>query len=559
MTKKRTGEADVVIVGLGGTGGIAAQVLTEAGADVVALEAGPRLSAADMRFDELRNNVRNWMASPKAAGEVPTWRGTVDDVAGASPWPLVMMNAVGGATVHYECISLRFDSWTFKPLSNTLQRYGPGVVPSGSSLVDWPLTYQDLEPYYGKVEHAIGVAGKAGVDPFEGPRSSEFPMPPLRSSGWTELMTAAAHELGWHPFPAPAAINSEPWDGRGVCTYCGFCQSNGCHVDAKGATSVTAIPRAESTGLLRIETGARVVSIDADRDGRATGVRYVQHGAEYFQPARVVLVGTFTYENTRLLLLSKSSAFPKGLANNSGQVGRHFITHVNAPVYGLFPGRRLNLFTGTMAQAACVNDWAGDNFDHSDVGFIGGGMLAAWGEMSPIQLVCGKAVAPSVPRWGAAFKRWLRDNAQSIGVTVSQFDSLSYESNYLDLDPAVCDPHGLPVVRVTNRIGENERRASEFHVDKLKQWLQQAGATETWGFACQVEGRHSYGGTRMGTDPATSVVDSFGFAHEVPNLGVLGASTFPSGGGWNPTLTVQALAWRTAEHLVRSWRGIGER
>ena len=309
------------------------------------------------------------------------------------------------------------------------------------------------------------------------------------------------------------------------------------------------------TGLLRIETGARVVSIDADDDGRATGVRYVQHGAEHFQPARAVLVGTFTYENTRLLLLSKSSAFPNGLANNSGQVGRHYITHVNAPVYGLFPGRRLNLFTGTLAQAACVNDWAGDNFDHSDVGFVGGGMLAAWGELSPIQFVSGNAVAPSVPRWGSALKSWLKDNAQSIGVTFSQFDSLSYESNYLDLDPTVRDPHGLPVVRVTNRIGENERRASEFHVDKLKEWLRQAGATETWGFACQIEGRHSYGGTRMGTDPATSVVDSFGFAHEVPNLGMLGASTFPSGGGWNPTLTVQALAWRTAEHLVRQLAG----
>jgi gluconate 2-dehydrogenase alpha chain len=217
------------------------------------------------------------------------------------------------------------------------------------------------------------------------------------------------------------------------------------------------------------------------------------------------------------------------------------------------------MFNGTMAQAVCVNDWAGDNFDHSDVDFIGGGMLSAWGELKPIQLVSGNMVAPGVPRWGSAYKRWLHDNAQSIGVTYSQFDSLPYETNYLDLDPTARDLYGLPVVRVTHRIGQNEERATEFQMDKLQEWLRRAGATETWGLGGQIEGRHSYGGTRMGSDPATSVVDPYGFAHEVPNVGMLGASTFPSGGGWNPTLTIQALAWRTAEHLVRKWRDIGER
>lgn len=554
--------AEVVIVGLGATGGIAAQVLTEAGADVVALEAGPRLTAGQMRLDEIRNNVHHWMTRPKAMGEVPTWRTAESETAGRSPWLLLMVNGVGGSSVHYEAVSFRFDPWSFRPLSSLVKRYGTGAIPDGSTLVDWPLRYEDLEPYYDKVEYAIGVSGQAGRirdqllpggDPFEGPRSREYPMPPLRRTGFTELMTAAARDLGWHPFPAPAAINSQPRDGRRACTFCGFCQSNGCHVNAKGSTSVTAIPRAERTGLLRIETGARAVSIEVDGEGRASGVRYVQDGEERFQPARVVLVATFTYENTRLLLLSKSAAFPNGLANNAGQVGRNYVTQVNAFAHGVFPGRRLNLFNGTMAQSVVVDDFCGDNFDHSDAGFVSGGMIEARGEIKPIQMVTGK-VSPNVPRWGGAWKRWLKDNTQSVGVAYAQLDALPYERNYVDLDPTALDSYGLPVARVTHAVAENERRASRFQADKMQAWLHQAGAAETWGDTELIEGRHSCGGTRMGTDPDTSVVDEWGFSHEVPNLGVLGASVFPTAGGWNPTLTIQALAWRTADHLVRTWR-----
>jgi len=566
MATHATG-TDVVIVGLGGTGGIAAQVLTEAGAEVVALEAGPRLASADMRFDEISNEIRNWMAAPKARHEAPTWRTSESEVAGPSPWPVLMANAVGGSTIHYECVSLRFDPWSFRALSNTVERYGRGVIPAGATIVDWPLTFDDLEPYYDKVEYAIGVSGKAGRlrdgahqpggDYFEGPRSREYPMRPLRRTGWGELMATAADELGWHPFHAPAAINSEPHDGRAACTYCGFCQSNGCHVDAKGSTAATSIPRAERTGLLRIETGARAVAIEVDGEGRATGVRYVQDGVERLQPARAVMIGTFTYENTRLLLLSNSAAFPNGLANNSGQVGKNYIAHANSYAYGLFPGLRLNLFSGTMAQGVCVNDFNADNFDHTESGFVGGGMLAAWGELKPITVAAGNAVPPTVPRWGSAWKRWLRDNAQSVGVMGTQTDSLPYETNYLDLDPSARDRHGLPVIRVTHQIHENERVANAFLADRLHEWLRHAGATETWGVTSRIEGRHSYGGTRMGTDAATSVVDAFGFAHEVPNLAMLGSSVFPASGGYNPTLTVQALTWRTAEHLVQHWRSIG--
>jgi len=475
-----------------------------------------------------------------------------------------MVNAVGGSTVHYPGLSARFLPWNFESRSRVVERYGAGAVPPGSTLADWPLGYEDLEPYYDMVEHAIGVAGassfgngdETGGNPFEPRRTRDFPMRPLRRTGWTELTAGAARRLGWHPFPAPAAINSEPYNGNPACTYCGFCTHNGCYANAKGSVDATLIPHAEATGHLRIETSARVVAIETDGDGIVTGARYVQDGEERLLTAKAVLLGTFTYENTRLLLLSKSGAYPAGLSNNHGQVGRHFMAHVVPVVFGLFPGKRLNLFNGLWAQATCVDDWNADNFDHSQLGFVGGGMLSAPQELKPISA----ALAPvpsSVPAWGSGWKRWLKASGQSVGSVSGQLECLSYEQNVLDLDPVVRDAFGMPVVRVTHSPRENEVRGFRFLKEKLEQWLVEAGASETWGpDALFVEARHCYGGTRMGTDPETSVVDAYGFSHEAPNLGVLGTSTFPTTGGANPTLTVQALAWRTAEHLVSSWPAI---
>jgi gluconate 2-dehydrogenase alpha chain len=560
-------EADVVIVGLGAAGGIAAHVLTDAGLEVVALEAGPRVDLAGSSFDELRNDVRNWMAEPKAKLEVPTWRTDETQEAGPSPWPMLMANGVGGSTLHYECMSLRFQPWNFAVRSETIARYGEAALPDGTTVADWPLGYQDLEPFYERVEYAIGVSGQAGRlggaaadqrgNHFEAARKRGYPMAPLRRTGWAELMAASGRSLGWHPFPSPAAINTEAYNGNPECTYCGFCQSNGCYTNAKGSTAATVIPQAEATGRLRVETEARAVAVEVDGDGRARGVRYIKDGVEHFQRARAVLLGGFTYENVRLLLVSQSSAFPQGIANNAGQVGRHFIAHVTPFAFGVFPGRQLNVYNGTVAQATCLDDWNCDNFDHDGLGFIGGGMFASFGEFKPIMVATGPSVPPWKPKWGSEFKRWLADHGQSIGAAVAQFDALPYEDNYLDLDPGVRDRLGMPVVRVTHRVRENEQRGSAFLTEKLREWLIAAGASDAWGSDRQlVEGRHVYGGTRMGDDADTSVVDGYGFAHECPNLGVIGASTFPTAGGHNPTLTLQALTWRTAQRLVEGWRSL---
>jgi gluconate 2-dehydrogenase alpha chain len=544
---------DVALIGLGGAGGIAAQVLTEAGLEVTALEAGPRLAPAAMALDELRNDVHEWLAAPKAHGEQPTWRSDATAAAGPSPWPMLMVNAVGGSTVHYPGLSARLAPWDFRARSAVVERYGASAVPRDSTLADWPLRYDDLEEDYDWVEQAIGVAGSDAASPFAGPRRRPYPMPELRRSGWNRLTAEAAEALGWHPFPAPAAINSVPYNGNPECTFCGFCSCNGCYRDAKGSTDATVIRRAQATGRLRVQTGTRVVRIDVDRDGLARGVTYVGDGRERFLPACVVLLATYTYENTRLLLLSPSPAHPRGLANGSGQVGRHYMAHVTPFVFGSFGERRLHLWNGLWAQATCVEDWSADNFDHAGLGFIGGGLCTAAQEVKPIALAS-VPPPPGVARWGAEWKRWLARAAPSIGIANAQLATLPYEGNRLDLDPAVRDPHGAPVVRVTFSPGDNERRGSAFLAERLHEWLRAAGAEQTWAPpGLVIEPRHAYGGTRMGDDPAGSVVDRHGFCHEVPNLGVLGASTFPTAGGVNPTLTVQALARRTARHLVQEW------
>ena len=291
-----------------------------------------------------------------------------------------------------------------------------------------------------------------------------------------------------------------------------------------------------------------------DGRGLATGVTYVADGREHVQRADVVMLAAHTYENVRLMLLSRSPAHPAGLANGSGQVGLGFMTHINPEVYGLFPGLDLKLTTGSWAQAVCIDDFNGDNFDHTGLGFISGGMLTAGHELlKPILL--SRTLPADVPRWGAAWKSWIASNARSIAVTLAQVDVLPYEGNVLDLDPRARDAFGLPRIRVTFRVHPRELRARTYLVGRLAAWLREAGASRTWELPGDaIEMRTAYGGTRMGEDSGTSVVDRFGFAHEVPNLALIGASTFPTSGGHNPTLTLQALAWRTAERVAATNR-----
>ena len=309
-------KTDVVIVGLGAVGGVAALPLAQSGLEVVGIEAGTWLMPRDFAPDELRNNFRGWpQSAQKANREVPTHRPNAS--APYSPRPPIhpMMNAVGGTSLHYWAQSWRLNPWDFKVVSETTRRYGAGRIPKGSTVEDWPFGLEELEPHYDRVEYELGVSGQAGniqgkIDQrgniFEGPRTREYPMPPLHGSEFTKLMATAARTLGWHPFPGPAAINSQGYDDRPGCMYHGFCSRGGCPVSAKNSTAVSTIPKAVATGRLKIVTLATTTRVAVDeKSGRVTGVIYVRGGQEYFQPADVVLLASYTYENVRLLLLSK--------------------------------------------------------------------------------------------------------------------------------------------------------------------------------------------------------------------------------------------------------------
>jgi len=566
MAQIKLPSTDVVVIGLGAAGGLAVLPLAQAGLRIVGLEAGGWFQPGDHLPDEIRNNIRHWPHSvQKVNQEIPTARVGKNGPYLPRPSYHPMMNGVGGTSLHYWGQSWRLTEWDFRIRSETVRRYGASAIPVDSTLEDWPITYEELEPYYDKVEYTIGVAGKAGNirgtrdnagNIFESPRQREYPMPPLRPAGFGDHMAKAARQLGWHAYYPPAAINSVGYEKRPACFYHGFCGSGGCPINAKNSTAVTTIPQAVATGNLKVVPYAHVIAIDSNDHGRVTGVRYLKDDKEYFQPAAVVLLAGYTYENSRLLLLSKSKAFPNGLSNNQGQVGMHYMSHTRNGVMGLFPFD-LNRWYGTPAQGTSVDNWSDDNFDHTGLGFIGGGNLLVPMELKPIEAASmptfGKA-----PRWGSSWKAFVKENAGRWSPVWAQISTIPYEDHFLDLDPEVKDPLGYPVCRLTIGLKESEKRAMLFMQEKADQWLREAGAIATERLPLIPIGlsTHAYGGTRMGENPKTNVVNRWGFSHEATNLGILGASVMGTSGSRNPTLTVQALAWRTADHLISKWKSI---
>src|SRR5216684_2212426 len=278
-------KTDVVIVGLGAVGGVAALPLARAGLDVIGLEAGGWLSPRDFAPDELRNNFRGWPQSvQKANTEIPTHRPNVS--APYSPRLPIhpMMNAVGGTSVHYWAQSWRLNPWDFKVVSETTRRYGAGRIPKGSTVEDWPFGIEELEPYYDRVEYEVGISGKAGnikgtIDKrgniFEGARARDYPMPPLRGTEFTDKMGGVAEKLGWHSFAGPAAIVSEGYEDRPGCQYHGFCNRGGCPVNAKSSTLVSTIPKALAAGKFSVVSQATVTTIAVDdTTGLVSGVNY---------------------------------------------------------------------------------------------------------------------------------------------------------------------------------------------------------------------------------------------------------------------------------------------
>ncbi len=563
-----TETSDVVIVGVGAAGAILAAELSRAGMKVVGLERGPRLKTADFEpHDELRYFQRQDLR-PDVKRQPVTWR--TSPRGRARPLPTLSYgNQAGGGTVHYGSLSWRFHEDDFRARSATIERYGVAAIPEDSSLIDWPLSYGDLEPFYDRAEYELGVSGKAGNlqgkkldggNVFESPHARDYPLPPLQSDQSGIVFEEASRKLGYHPFPSPRAIISEAYRGRPGCTYCGFCQAFGCHVGAKSSTLVTKLPEADATGNFKLITGAMCHRINSDSGGRATGVSYYgPDGSDNTVEADLVILTTFIYDNTRLLLLSRADKFPNGLANSSGHVGKHIMTHIRSRVLIAFDDRHINIYMGPSAQKHSIDDFNADNFDHSGLGFIRGAQIS----VGPVALEGGPLGAvtmnppPGTSRWGAKYRDFLAKYFTRHAAIAAQIEDLPYPYQTIDLDTDVRDAWGLPAPRMTyDWRRPNELKRTEFMARKMEEIGKATGAQHVWHTpdTSGAPGGHHEGGTRMGSDPNNSVVNRYGQSWDISNLFIIGSSTFPSMSGFNPTLTIEALAYMSADTIVNRYR-----
>jgi choline dehydrogenase-like flavoprotein len=529
-------EVDFVVIGSGAAGGVVAKELSTAGFRVVVLEQGPWRSEKDFVHDELKIFAQNWLTNDHSVSP-NTFRRTEHDKARVQP-ALYYGRGVGGTSVHFSANFWRFREIDFVEASRK------GTI-AGTGLVDWPITYQELEPYYTKVDWEIGVAGVPG--PFDPPRSKAYPMPPHPPKSTGALLERGAAKLGWTAFPAPLAIASNPLPGRGSCIQCGLCLGFGCEVRAKSSSLVTVIPVAVATGRCEIRTDAYVRKIETDASGRVTGVKYFDaHKADNFQRAKAVVVCANGAETPRLLLNSKSNLFPHGLANSSGVVGTHLMFNGGGTSVGVFE-HEVNGFKGLVASRIV---WDLYELDPA-LGLSGGGGFDYRFGMTPIQFGT-DGLPPGSPRWGREYKRLLAHNYTRTVEAYGHTSSLPVPTNTITLDPHVKDAWGVPAIRMTYQDHPQDLKLYKYFADRAEDLLKASGAVQTWQrpVESQTVSVHLLGTCRMGNDPKTSVVDASHRAHDVKNLFIVDGSSLVTCGRGQPTMTIQALAFRAGEHIA---------
>lgn len=584
---------DVVVVGSGAGGGIAAYVLAKAGADVLVLEKGPHLEKDAYGDDELKFGDRRFIDQDPLI-EPRTFRDRPEQGDRLFVGRVLPVNrSVGGGSVHYGAVCFRFRPEDFAA------RETWGDLP-GADVVNWPLSYEELRPYYANVERLIGVAGGrprvAPPDGASGPnppvagaewRDDPYPMPGHPPNYGAKLFEDAADRMGLHPFPTPVAINNGTYDGRPGCSYCGFCSSHGCPIDAKGDTNVTALRRAadptnpEIRGRCTIEADANVVRVTMD-GGEARGVEYLDREGDLQEASGdVVVLACSTVETPRLVLLSE---LPRDLVNHD-VLGRYLMVHHFPGGIGFFD-ERIDYHRGFWSMRCLDDFYLGDPWTGQRM--FGLGNLQTVGPSSGYPLFAGGLIST------AKTVGWGRGHKDRVGRTFGHMQFLGLvgqdppmRRNVVDLDPDVKDVYGLPVARITYAHHPNDQVVTDYILPQLEALLGAMGA-ETFrpflptAFSTSVpqtfEGdnqrgalrgapdpigglvNHQMGTMRMGANPDTSVVDEWQRVHGVPNLYVADGSVFPTSGGYNPTLTIQALAWRAAEEIWRvHGKGKGER
>ena len=510
----------VVVVGSGPGGGTLANELCQNGIDVVLFDAGPRYDyLTDFENDPyLMDQLLSWRDQRRTTGDHPLVRDWPD-------LPGLQVKAVGGCSIHWVGNCPRLQAHEMKARST----YGEIA---GANLMDWPIDFDDIEPYYERAEDRMGVAGSKGI-------------PQMPPNNMSKLMRAAARRVGYTNFHnGRVAINQVPRGGRNACDEIGFCMS-GCKSGAKWSTLYTEIPTAEATGHCEVRAKSMVLQVHHNEAGRVTGVLYAdEQGAQHFQKARLVCLACNSIEGPRLLLNSASAKFPDGLANSSGLVGKHHMIHVNAQVFATFD-KPVNFHRGRVG-AGTIEDEI--RFDPSR-GFAGGYYFLATGGVG----------LPGLADWMAP-KQWGRDVASlfegyaHMACMYILGEDMPLEQNRITLHPTEKDRHGLPIPLVNMDESRNEI-AMKSHAYKQGTALVEALNPNSVVEAPMGPASHNMGTNRMADDPRDGVVNRWGQSHDISNLFVSDGSQFTTSGAANPTLTIVALAIRQAEYIVERMRG----
>lgn len=571
--------ADVAIIGLGWSGATIAEELTRAGLNVVAAERGAwRETSASFPTttdpDELRYATRKEILQPPSV-ETYTIRNNSTQTAlpgrDWNNWTLGMN--VGGAGTHWAAAAWRFTPFDFEVATKVRERYGKGQLVDGLIAQDWGVTYDDIEPHYDRFEKIAGVAGTAGVlngakqpggNPFEGSRSSPYPTPSLVRSRWNDIFATKTTEMGYHPFPVPAGtIGAAYTNPLGInlapCTYCGYCQLYGCGNWSKSSPNACIMPALMMRRNFSMLTECEVTRIEKSDDGKTvSGVTFVDSdGHTGFQPADIVIVAAYQLDNVRLLMLSQIGEMYNPVTGK-GTLGRAFSFQTLSYAYLHFENERLNPFMNTGALATQIDDFNGDNFDHSGLGFIGGAGIQA---LSNAGLPIGMAgnVPAGTKAWGTQWKKAYQHAYQNWAMIQGQGTSYAHDSQYFDLDPNYTDRHGNPLMRLTYDYNLNDKRSGAFVRDRCREIAEAVGgrhiqsvsfADDHYSPYTGNDSSHTIGGAVMGLDPRTSVLNRYQQHWDAHNLFVLGASSFPNNAGYNPTVTIGALAIHTARAII---------
>ncbi len=547
-------EYDAVVVGSGAAGGIVACVLAEAGQRVLLIERGRWQPFREVGRDHLRNHrlaLYGHNTGPALDGNPRVFVDPQNREHVVQPHESGYHNnamGVGGGTRVYGA-----QAWRFLPTDFQLaSEYG---VPEGSSLADWPISYSELESYYTRAEWEIGVAGPNPPHARSGHRSKPYPMPPVPNNPQRDVLTAGANRLGWNVAPAPLLINTAPYQGRAACVQCGMCVGFACPSESKNGTHNTAIPRALATGNCTLLTQAQVAQVETDERGKVVGVEIrTVNDAGRMQTksvrAKRVILSAGAIESARLLLNSVSEPHPHGLGNGRDQVGRNLQGHVYTGAFGLFDEEIQDGNGPGVSLSTC--EFNHGNVDARGERIIGGGMLA--NEFTKLPIIYWRTpLPPGVPRWGLANKQHMRDHYRRTLQVYGPTQDIPNPQARVTVDGRVRDRLGVPVARLSGVVHDETLRTASFMQQRAVEWLEASGATRVWSTPVNrvlSGGQHQAGTCRMGDDPAASVTDPWGRVHGHDNLYVIDGSLHVNNGGFNPVLTIMALAFRCAEKIA---------